>query len=162
MDGNHPNRKKDRLNPYTLSIENGASYISFTDGQGVFHKTEISMELYAAFNSFELDDISHMNVISRHLEQSELTEETLSQRALNPPEPVEDHVYRKILYEELHNAIAQLPDTQRRRLLLYYFGGYTYEQIAQMEGCKHPAVIKSVAAAEKNIKKYFMGFGTEL
>jgi len=71
MDGTHPNRKKDKLNPYTLSIENNTYYISFTDGQGIFHKQEISMELYAAFNGFELDDISQMNVTSRHWEQSE-------------------------------------------------------------------------------------------
>ena len=155
MDENHPNRKKDKSNPYTLSIENNTYYISFTDGQGIFHKQQISMELYAVFNGFELDDISLMNEASRHLEQSELTEETLNQRAVDPQEPVEDHVYRRIMYQELHRAIAQLPAVQRRRLLLYYFGGYTYEQIAQMEGCKHPAIMKSVAAAEKNIKKYF-------
>ena len=155
MDGTHPNRKKDKLNPYTLSIENNTYYISFTDGQGIFHRQEISMELYAAFNGFELDDISQMNVTSRHWEQSELTEEKLNQRAADPQEPVEDHVYRRIMYQELHRAIAQLPAVQRRRLLLYYFGGYTYEQIAQMEGCKHPAIMKSVAAAENSIKKYF-------
>ena len=155
MDENHPNRKKDKSNPYTLSIENNTYYISFTDGQGIFHKQQISMELYAAFNGFELDDISLMNEASRHLEQSELTEETLNQRAVDPQEAVEAHVYRRIMYQELHRAIAQLPAVQRRRLLLYYFGGYTYEQIAQMEGCKHPAIMKSVAAAEKSIKKYF-------
>ena len=155
MDGTHPNRKKDKLNPYTLSVESNTCYISFSDGQGIFHKMEISKELYAAFNSFELDDISQMNVASRHLEQSELTEETLNHRAIDLPEPVEDHVFRRIMYQELHKAIAQLPEIQRRRLLLYYFGGYTYEQIAQMEGCKYPAIIKSVVAAENNIKKYF-------
>ena len=154
MDGNHPNRKKDKLNPYTLSVEDNTYYISFTDGQGIFYKMEISTELYAAFNSFELDDISQMNVTSRHLEQSELTEETLNRRAAHPPEPVEDHVFRRLLHGELNKAIAQLPATQRRRLLLYYFGGYTYEQIAQIEGCKHPAIIKSVAAAERNIRRY--------
>ena len=155
MDGSHPNRKKDKSNPYTLSIENNTYYISFTDGQGIFHKQEVSKKLYAAFNGFELDDISQMNVVSRHLEQSELTEEVLNHRAADSPEPVEDYVYRRIMYQELHRAIALLPAVQRRRLLLYYFGGYTYEQIAQMEGCKHPAIMKSVAAAEKNIKKYF-------
>lgn len=36
MDGNHPNRKKDKSNPYTLSVENNTYYISFTDGQGIF------------------------------------------------------------------------------------------------------------------------------
>lgn len=154
MDGKHPNRKKDKLNPYTLSIKDNNYYIEFIDGQGCFHKQEISMDLYATFSSFELDDVSQMNAISRHLEQSELTEETISQRVANPPEPVADQVYRRIMYQELHKAIAQLPEIQRRRLLLYYFGGYTYEQIAQMEGCKHPAIMKSVSAAEKNIKKH--------
>lgn len=155
MDGNHPNRKKDKSNPYTLSIEGDTYYISFTDGQGIFHKQEISMELYAAFNSFELDDISWINETSRHLSELDFGEESLSHKITDPSEPVEDHVYRRIMYQELHRAIAQLPEIQRRRVRLYYFGGYTYEQIAQMEGCKYPAIIKSVAAAEKNIKKYF-------
>ena len=152
MDGNHPNRKKDKYNPYTLSIENSTYYISFTDGQGIFHKQEISMELYAAFNGFELDDISLMNEASRHLTEADAREDPLVQRIADPSEPVEDHVYRRIMHQKLHKAIDQLPDIQRRRILLYYFGGYTYKQIAEMEGCKHPAVIKSVAAAEKNIK----------
>lgn len=155
MDGTHPNRKKDKLNPYTLSVENNTFYISFTDGQGIFHKMEISMELYATFNSFELDDISQMNETSRHLEQSELTEEKLNQRAADPQEPVEDHVYRRIMYQELHKAIAQLPEIQRRRVLLYYFGGYTYEQIAQMENCTKRAVKFSVDTALKNLRENF-------
>ena len=155
MDGSHPNRKKDKSNPYTLSIENNTYYISFTDGQRVFHKQEISLELYAVFNSFELDDISWINEASRHLTEVDAGDEPLSQRVADSSEPVEDHVYRRIMYQELHKAIAQLPEIQRRRVLLYYFGGYTYEQIAQMEGCKYPAIIKSVSAAEKNIKKYF-------
>lgn len=154
MDGNHPNRKKDKNNPYTLSIENSIHYISFTDGQGVFHKQEISIELYVAFNSFELDDISWINEASRHLTEADMGEEPFGHRIADPSEPVEEHVYRRIMYQELHKAIAQLPAIQRRRVLLYYFGGYTYEQIAEMEGCKHPAIIKSVASAEKNIKKF--------
>ena len=59
---------------------------------------------------------------------------------------------------ELHfsvDYIGKLPEVQRRRLILYYFSGYTYQQIAEMEGCKHPAIMKSVAAAEKKLKKYF-------
>lgn len=31
MDAKHPKRKKDKQNPYTLSIENGKEYISFHD-----------------------------------------------------------------------------------------------------------------------------------
>lgn len=156
MDENHPNRKKDKSNPYTLSIENNTYYISFTDGQGIFHKQEINMELYAAFDSFELDDISLMNEASRHLTEADAVDEPLGHRIADPSEPVEDHVCRRIMYQELHKAIAQLPEIQRRRVLLYYFGGYTYEKIAEMEGCKHPAIIKSIAAAKKLIKKHLL------
>lgn len=155
MDGTHPNRKKDKLNPYTLSVENDVYYISFTDGQGIFHKMEINEALYAAFDGFELEDISHMNVVSRHFEQSELTEETLNRRALTSPEPVEDRVYRKLLHKQLHTAIDHLPTVQRRRTQLYYFGGYTYEQIAQMEGCTKRAVKFSVDAAIKKLRDNF-------
>ena len=155
MDGNHPNRKKDKSNPYTLSIENNTNYISFTDGQGIFHKQEISMELYATFNGFELDDISLMNEASRHLTEADTVEDPLVHRVAAPSEPVEDHVYRRIMYQELHEAIAQLPEIQRRRVLLYYFGGYTYEQIAQMENCTKRAVKFSVDTALKNLRENF-------
>ena len=155
MDGNHPNRKKDKSNPYTLSIENNTYYISFTDGQGIFHKQEISIELYAAFNGFELDDISLMNEASRHLTEADAGEEPLGHRIADPSEPVVDHVYRRIMYQELHKAIAQLPEIQRRRVLLYYFGRYTYEQIAQMENCTKRAVKFSVDAALKNLRENF-------
>ena len=155
MDGTHPNRKKDKLNPYTLSIENNTYYISFTDGQGIFHKQEISMELYAAFNGFELDDISLMNEASRHLTEVDTGELPLDHRIADSSEPVEDHVYRRIMYQELHKAIAQLPEIQRRRVLLYYFGGYTYEQIAQMENCTKRAVKFSVDAALKKLRENF-------
>lgn len=111
--------------------------------------------LYRAFDDFELEDISHLNQVSRYQEQSELTEVSLHSRAVEVPEPLEEQVYRKFLREKLHKAIGKLPEVQRRRLMLYYFGGYTYQQIAEMEGCKHPAIIKSVAAAEKKLKKYF-------
>ena len=155
MEGNHPKRKKDKMNPYTLSIENNTYYISFTDGQGIFHKQEISLELYAAFNSFELDDISLMNEASRHLTETDADDEPLGNRIADPSEPVEDHVYRRIMCHELHKAIAQLPEIQRRRVLLYYFGGYTYEQIAQMENCTKRAVKFSVDTALKNLRENF-------
>ncbi|MEY8517622.1 sigma factor-like helix-turn-helix DNA-binding protein [Lachnospiraceae bacterium 29-84] len=34
-------------------------------------------------------------------------------------------------------AVSKLPEVQRRRLNLYFFGELTYEQIAKMEGCKY-------------------------
>ena len=96
-----------------------------------------------------------MNVVSRYHEQSELTEGTLNNRTLNKPPSMEEAVYQKSMYEQLHKAISMLPAPQRRRVILHYFEGYTYEQIAMIEGCTHQAVNKSVLAAEKKLKKYF-------
>lgn len=153
MDGSHPNRKKDKLNPYVLSIENKEHYVSFLDGQKVHHKEKISQELYDLFDRFELEDISQLNAISRYREHSELTEEMLNQRALVLPEPLEEGVYRKILYDRLYTAISKLPTVQRRRIILYYFGEYTYEQIAKVEGCTKMAVKFSIDIAIKKLRE---------
>lgn len=153
MDGKHPNRKKDKYNPYALSIENEEYHVSFSDGQGVHHKEQISRELYELFDRFELEDISQLNVISRYHEHSELTEGTLNQRAASRIEPMEEDVYRKIMYDKLHTAISKLPLIQRRRVLLYYFGGFTFEQIAKMERCTKRAVKFSVDIAIKKLRE---------
>ena len=147
--------KKDKYNPYELTVENEKYYVAFVDAQGVHHKERISRELYELFDGFELEDISQLNAISRYQEHSELTEGTLNQRALIHPEPMEDGVYRKIMYDQLHTVIGKLPDIQRRRVLLYYFGGYTYERIAEMEGCTKRAVKFSIDLAIKKLREYF-------
>lgn len=153
MDGNHPKRRKDKYNPYTICEKNGKYYLSFSDGQDVRHEMEIQKELFDMLNQFELDDLSVLNEWDRHIEHFEQTEQSLNRRAYYKAESVEDAVLRNIEYERLHRAISELPETQRRRLTLYYFRGLTYEQIAEMEGCSHPAVIKSVSAAIKKIRK---------
>ena len=59
---------------------------------------------------------------------------------------------------QLHRAISELPEIQKRRLILYYFQGLTYEQIAGMEGCTKRAVKFSVDIAVEKLKKFFKNF----
>ena len=63
MDVKHPKRKKDKQNPYTLSIENGKEYISFHDTEGTYRKIEVTHVLFSQFNDFELEDISYLILI---------------------------------------------------------------------------------------------------
>lgn len=132
MDEKRPKRRKDKDNPYTLSKRQDKHYLSFRDGQGVLRELLINKELFELLNCFELDDLSFLNEVDRHYEHSELTEATLYDRAFVLPESVEDAVLRNMRYEALHNAINKLPETQRRRLILYYFNGLTYSQIAEI------------------------------
>ncbi len=168
MDGSHPKnadrrpkRRKDRDNPYeifTTGINTACPhyYLSFKDSTGIKQRVEIDKALFDAFDGFELDDISFMNEVDRHYEQSEQTEASLHKRAVHPQESVEEAVFRRVENEALHQAIAQLPEKQRRRLVLYYFGDFTYEQIAEMEGCKYQTIQETIYAALKKIKKFLI------
>ena len=96
---------------------------------------------------YEGDEIQYQAVAA--------TDASLNKRAFYKPESVEDTVIHKLQDESLHKAIAELPKTQRRRLQLYYFGGLTYGQIAEMEGCKYQAVQDSIYTALNTLKNYF-------
>lgn len=154
----HPNRKKDKYNPYTLTITEGHYYLSFKDGRGKQQNIEIDEVLYQTFDRFELEDISHLNRVSRHIEHSELTEETLNDRTFHKAKQIEDIVSESIEYEQLHRAVSELPKVQRRRLKLYFFGEMSYEQIAKLEGCTKRAVKFSVDIAVEKLKKNLKKF----
>lgn len=170
MDGNHPKnkdprpkRRKDRDNPYTIftvgiNTDSPHYYVAFTDGHEDRHCKEIDQELFNVLDRFELEDISIMNEMDNHYEHSELSEESLNARAANPLESLEDTVFTRLQYKQLHSAIDDLPEIQKRRISLYYFSGYTFEQIARMEGCTKRAVKKSVDSAIEKLKKYFEKF----
>ncbi len=96
MEGNRPKRRKDKYNPYTIFEKDGQYYVSFIDGQGVLHKLEISKVLYDTFDSFELSDLVYLNVVDRHIKQSEVWESTLNVRAVEKPEGIEEVVLKKI------------------------------------------------------------------
>ena len=51
MNEKHPNRKKDKHNPYTLMIVEADIYLSFKDG-GCYANIEIEKVLYDLFNRF--------------------------------------------------------------------------------------------------------------
>lgn len=153
MDEKRPKRRKDKYNPYTLTEKEDKQFLSFRDGQGVLRELQITKELFEVLNRFELDDLSILNEWDRHIEHFEQTEQSLNRRAFFKAESVEETVLRSIEYEHLHRAISKLPETQRRRLVLYYFEGLSYEQIAKKEGCKYQTVQESVYAALKKLKK---------
>ena len=156
-----PKRRRDQKNPYhifTVGIQTDDPhfYLSFIDSQGVPICMEISRELYELLDKFELEDLSMMNEFDNHWEHEELTEASLERRAVRQQESLEETIIRLERYDRLYKAIATLPEAQRRRLRLYYFGGLTYDEIAKLDGCTHQAVVKSVMAAKENLHRILM------
>ncbi len=164
MEKRHPKRRKDKMNPYTLSVEDGKYYVSFEDGIGVSHHMEIAWELYALMDSFELEDLAMINESERHLVQCEMPMWMIEQkrnlwmgittdRVLREC-GMEELIYRKMLSEQLHIALDKLSKVQRRRIILYYFYDLTYEKIAEIEGCSVHSVFVGLERAKEKIKKF--------
>ena len=128
-------------------------YISFTDAHGESHDTKVPRTVFAAYLRFEKDERNLRRWDERYREKSDLTEATLRRRALHLPRSVEDSVIAAEQDELLRQAIAELPEVQRRRLLLYHDEGLTFDEIALREGCKRQPVIRSVQRAEEKIRK---------
>lgn len=151
---NFPKRKRDKDNPYVLlySEETNSYMVKFKDSRNVIQIVEISTSVFEAFNKFELDDISQMHKIDKHIEHSEIYEEKLYTRALNKPQSIENIVERKILISKIFEIIESLPIVQQRRIKMYYIDELSLKEIAKIEKCSFQAVNKSINLALKKIK----------
>lgn len=154
-----PKRRKAKGNPYKIftvgiNTDHPQFFVCFRDCSGVEQCLEIEKKVYQALDGFELEDLSELNEMDNHYEHSVLTEGTLNRRAVKHQPDMEELIFTQLENEQLHRAISKLPEVQRRRVMLYYFEKYTYEQIGVIEGCSHPAIIKSMRLALKNLKKF--------
>lgn len=150
-----PKRRKSKDNPYTLNYleENNTYIVAFKSVNNKFYKVEVSKDVYEAFNKFELEDISQMHEYERHIEHSKLYESTLNNRILDKPVSLENVVEMNMLLEKLREAIKELPEIQKKRVIKYYFENKTYEQIASEENCTKRAVKFSIDIALEKISK---------
>jgi len=61
---------------------------------------------------------------------------------------------RKVTYEQIHAAIASLPDKQAKRIYAHYFLGMSKAAIARAEGVRKAAVCESIRRGLKGIEKF--------
>ena len=130
-------------------------YITFTNAHGESHDTQVPRNVFATYLRFEKDERNLRRWDERHREQSDLTETTLHRRALHLPRNVEDMVVDAEHGELLRRAIAELPEVQKRRFLMYHDDGLTFEEIATLESCTKRAIKFSVDIAEEKVRKFF-------
>lgn len=68
-------------------------------------------------------------------------------------ESLEEQVLRKLEIHMLQKAMQELTETQRKRLQLYFFAGYTYAEIAKEQGVSEHSVRMSVESAIRHLKE---------
>jgi RNA polymerase sigma-70 factor (ECF subfamily) len=144
-------------NTYALRTEESEGvtryFVSFRDGQSVMREAEVNREIYLALDDCRKHEKRQRSFYERHVEYSELTDETLNDRAKHTPKGVEEAIVEAERDEAMHRAIAELPAIQRQRFLLYCEDGMTYAAIGCLEGCSATSVKKSVDIAKSKIIK---------
>ena len=151
----HSKRNKDKYNPYTLlsNKDKNIYVVVFKDNRNKTHNIEVSKDIYNAFDRFELEDISQMHKYERHIEHSEVYEETIYSRSINKQPSLEEEVERKILYENIRTTMSKLTEIQRRRIKLYFFENMNFTQIARLEKCDESSVRESIYGGIEKINK---------
>ena len=135
-------------------------FVSFKEsGSAELREIKVSRPVYLEFRRFAREEHNQDRWNRRHIERSELTDQSLYDRALQKPKSVEDSALDNLWGEQLAWALAELPETMRRRFILYHDFGLTYDQIAEVEGCRRQPVMRSVSRAEEKIRKKFQEQG---
>ena len=68
---------------------------------------------------------------------------------------VEDEFMKESETENLYNALNQLNEIQRRRIIDYYINGKNLKTISEQEHCSEPAIFYSIENGIKNLRIIF-------
>lgn len=150
-----PKRNRSKDNPYILDFdENKKTYIvKFKDNNQVLHIIEITEEIYRAFDKFELEDVSQNHKYRKHIERSEMFEETINNRAFHKPKSIESKVEEMIINQELKDAVNLLSEKQKKRIKMYYFEDMNLREIAEKERCSIMSVKNSIDSGLYKLKE---------
>ena len=117
---------------------------------------EVSEEVAEMFKEFDRKEAAYRLRTYRHkayysLDRDDGLEHEAVFVALSPHELYE----RKVTMQELHAAIASLPNKQAKRIYARYYLGMTVNEIAEVEGVDPSRVRDSIRRGLKQLVKYF-------
>ena len=141
-------------NQYTLVCEDGKYFAIFRDGEGKRIEQELTKEIFLQMEAWRKEDVRHEREALRHLEYSELTDESIERRATNKSQSVEEFVERQNLIRMIEQEFLQLDETQQRRVLLR-LDNQSLTKIAAEEGCSRPAIFYAMKTIQKKFEKFY-------
>ena len=119
---------------------------------------ESLMKAYLALNKYDerqkaklwLMKIAYNTFLNHHAKTARHRYEDIDVTAMMSSQQSSDESFR---YQELLQAMAELPDSERTTLILHYFEGYKVEEIAQITNCTDAAVKKRLQRAREELKR---------
>ena len=126
--------------------------MSLLDGTGILQKINVSKEIYESFNNFELIDKSQMTKTEKYIASYDLSDEYINKHRIDESISIDDEIIMKATFQELRDAIEQLPEIQKRRIKMYYFENKNTYQIAILENCSNKRISNSIKNAINNLQ----------
>ena len=124
-------------------------YISFLDSAKQSCRIEIEKEIFDVYMKSKKSYIKIKNEASRHLEQKDLTEEEIYNRAYLPKRSLEDEVIKKLDSEKMRLALKELTETQYRRIDLHIVNEISIRDVAKIENVQMRQIQKSLRLSAK-------------
>lgn len=116
---------------------------------------DIPDEVFDIFEEYRKAEQAYQNKIRYHkayysLDRGDGIEHSALFVSLSPDEIYE----RKLSNEQLHAAIATLPDKQAKRIYAHYFLGMSKTAIAKAEGVNKSQITRSINQGLSHLEKY--------
>jgi len=91
----------------------------------------------------------------RHLSDKDIGRNDIDDFISDKPADFVDRIVSDSEAEYLRQALKTLTDTQRRRVQMYFFDGFSYVRIAEFEGVSEKNIRKSISESLQKLKKFW-------
>ena len=125
-------------------------HVTIFDAAGTPLVVEVSYEVFQVFAEYDREMERQRKADSRHRDCRSWDTCLLFEVST---EPLEQTYERMRTLKEIRDVLEEFSPKQRRRFVLHFAYGYTYMEIAEMEGSNKSTVMRSARAALKKIRK---------
>ena len=125
-------------------------HVTIFDAAGTPLVVEVSYEVFQVFAEYDREMERQRKADSRHRDCRSWDTCLLFEVST---EPLEQTYERMRTLKEIRDVLEEFSPKQRRRFLFHFAYGYTYMEIAEMEGSNKSTVMRSARAALKKIRK---------
>ena len=124
--------------------------IEIKNSDGKMVSVEISEEVYAVLQEEKKEQERQRNERRRHIDDREWSDSIVSKKRV--AKNLENYCVNREQLKEIQKIVSTCTETQQRRFYLNRICGYSYTEIARIEGCNLISVRESVLTVLEKLK----------
>ena len=116
-------------------------------------EVEVSVDVYKVYEDSRRQEERQRYERRKHIDGRSFDNCLLFELATEPLEQTYERIER---LREIQAVLQDIPPQQRERFILHFVYGYSYSEIAKMQGCHKAAVMRSAKSALKKSVKIWL------